>query len=97
MALWTQRVAGHVRVLAYACRGGSLRLTIDGAAGSNVELLRNDAKLRTFRLPPSGTWSGSVAATPRRPLGKRLCTFDVMTAPETQVPEARFVPPRLSP
>ena len=97
MALWTQRVAGHVRVLAYACRGGSLRLTIDGAAGSNVELLRNDAKLRTFRLPPSGTWSGSVAATPRRPLGKRLCTFDVMTAPDTQVPEARFVPPRLSP
>ena len=97
MSLWTQRVTGHVRVLAYACRGGSLRLTIVGAAGSSVELLRNEAKLRTFRLPSSGTWSGSVAAVPRQPLGKRLCTFDVLTAPATQVPEAQFVPPRLVP
>jgi hypothetical protein len=94
MALWTQRVAGHVRVLAYACRGGSLRLGIVGAPGAKVELRRNEARLRTFRLPPSGRWSGSVATKPPRPLGSRLCTFDVFTAAATQVPDARFVPPR---
>ena len=55
MRVWTQRVSGHVRVLAYACRGGSLSLALDGPGGSKVELLRNDAPLRSFRLPPSGT------------------------------------------
>ncbi|HEX6701253.1 MAG TPA: glycosyltransferase family 39 protein [Gaiellaceae bacterium] len=97
MAVWTQRVAGHVRVLAYACRGGSLRLKIVGPEGARVELSRNDAKLRTFALPPGGSWTGTVAAKARRPLGKRLCTFDVVTDPRTQVPEARYMPPRLAP
>jgi hypothetical protein len=93
MALWTQRVTGHIRVLAYACRGGSLRVGIVGSGGAKVQLLRNDAALRTFRLPPGGRWSSSVAAKPRLPLGKRLCTFDVLTGPGTQVTEAKFVPP----
>jgi hypothetical protein len=93
ISVWTQRVAGHVRVLAYACRGGLLRLAITGAPGSKVELRRNDGPLRTFALPPNGEWSGSVPAKPPRPLGKRLCTFDVLTPAATRVTEARFVRP----
>jgi Dolichyl-phosphate-mannose-protein mannosyltransferase len=93
MRLWTQRVTGHVRVLAYACRGGALSLAIAGAPGSKVELLRNDAPFRSFRLPPSGTWTGTVPAAPRRPLGTRLCTFDVLTDPTTRVPKAAYAAP----
>jgi hypothetical protein len=91
LALWTQRVAGHVRVLAYACRGGALRLALLGSAGSKVELRRNEGFLRRFALPSSGRWTGVVPARPRRPLGKRLCTFDVVTDPATHVTEARFL------
>ena len=94
IALWTQRVAGHVRVLAYACRGGSLHLALVGSGGSNVELRRNDGLLRRFVLPPGGRWTGVVPAKPRRPFGKRLCTFDVVTDPATQVTDARFVAAR---
>ena len=91
IALWTQRVTGHVRVLAYACRGGSLHVALVGSGGSKVELRRNDGLLRRFALPPGGRWSGVVPAKPRRPLGRRLCTFDVLTDPSTQVTAARFV------
>jgi hypothetical protein len=90
MALWTQRVTGHVRVLAYACRGGSLSIAFVGSGGTNVELRRNDGPFRSFALPPSGTWAGTVPAAPRPPLGKRLCTFDVVTDPTTHVTKASF-------
>ena len=90
ISVWTQRVAGHVRVLAYACRPGRLKLEVDGTPGSPIDLRRNDRLYRRVVLPESGTWIGSVPAAPPRPIGTRLCTFDVYTEPETMVPVAEL-------
>ena len=91
LSVWTQRVAGHVRVLVYGCGPGELRLTLEGPPGAAVELRRNDAPLRTVELSADGGWSGIVAAAPPDPVGKRLCTFDVVGPPEVLAPTVEFV------
>lgn len=88
IALWTQRVAGHVRVLAYGCRGGSLRLALHGPLPDDVELRRNDAPYARVRLDGSGRWSGTIPAAPPSPNG--ICTFDVLTAPAVIAPTVEF-------
>jgi hypothetical protein len=88
LSVWTQRVAGHVRVLAYGCRGGSLRLKLHGPLPQDVELRRNDAPYAHVRLDASGRWSGSIPAEPPRPNG--VCTFDVLTAPAVTAPTVLF-------
>ena len=93
ISVWIQRVAGHVRVLAYACRPGRLRLEVVGAPGSPVDLRRNDRPYRRVAVPASGTWRGSIPAAPPRPVGTRLCTFDVYTAAATTLPVVRLAPP----
>jgi dolichyl-phosphate-mannose-protein mannosyltransferase len=93
IAVWTQRVAGHVRVLAYACRPGRLRLELVGRPGSRVDLHRNDRPYRRFALPASGTWRGSIPAAPPRPVGTRLCTFDAFTDTATIAPVVKLAPP----
>lgn len=91
LSVWTQRVAGHVRVLVYGCGPGELRLQLEGPGGASVELRRNDAPFRTLELPDAGAWSGAVPAAPPAPLGRRLCTFDVVSPPEVLAVEVRFV------
>jgi Dolichyl-phosphate-mannose-protein mannosyltransferase len=93
ISVWTQRVAGHVRVLAYACRPGRLRLEVVGTPDSPIDLRRNDRPYRRAVIPESGTWSGSIPAAPRRPVGTRLCTFDVYTETTTTVPVATLTRP----
>jgi hypothetical protein len=93
ISVWTQRVAGHVRVLAYACRPGRLRLEVVGTPDSPIDLRRNDRPYRRAVIPESGTWSGSIPAAPPRPVGTRLCTFDVYTETTTTVPVARLTRP----
>ena len=88
ISVWTQRVAGHVRVLAYGCRGGSLRLKLHGPLPDNVELRRNDAPYARVRLDAAGRWSGTIPAVPPSPNG--LCTFDVLTAPAVTAPTVVF-------
>lgn len=88
LSVWTQRVAGHVRVLAYGCRGGSLRLKLHGPLPDNVELRRNDAPYARVRLDAAGRWSGTIPADPPTPNG--LCTFDVVTAPAVTAPTVVF-------
>ncbi|MDX6509935.1 MAG: hypothetical protein QOG81_1687 [Gaiellaceae bacterium] len=88
LSVWTQRVAGHVRVLAYGCRGGSLRLKLQGPLPEDVQLRRNDAPYAHVRLDAAGRWSGSIPAKPPRPNG--LCTFDVLTAPAVTAPTVVF-------
>jgi hypothetical protein len=86
ISVWIQRVAGHVHVLAYACRPGRLRLTVVGIPQSPIDLRRNERPYRRVVIPESGTWSGSIPAAPPRPVGTRLCTFDVFTETTTTVP-----------
>jgi hypothetical protein len=93
ISVWIQRVAGHVRVLAYACRPGRLRLEVVGTPGSPIDLRRNDRPYRRLVVPESSTWRGSIPAAPPRPVGTRLCTFDVHTAAATTVPVVKFARP----
>jgi hypothetical protein len=93
ISVWIQRVAGHVRVLAYACRPGRLELEVVGVPTSPIELRRNDRPYRRVVIPDSGTWSGSVPAAPPRPVGTRLCTFDVYTETTTTVPVVKLTRP----
>lgn len=88
ISVWTQRVEGHVRVLAYGCRGGSLRLKLHGPLPDDVELQRNDAPYARVRLDAAGRWSGTIPAVPPRPNG--ICTFDVVTAPAVTAPTVVF-------
>jgi hypothetical protein len=88
ISVWTQRVAGHVRVLAYGCRGGSLRLALHGPPPGDVELRRNDAPYARVRLDAAGRWSGTIPALPPRPNG--TCTFDVISAPAVIAPTVEF-------
>ena len=90
LSVWTQRVAGHVRVLVYGCGGGELRLELEGPGPATIELRRNDAPYRTVALSEDGTWSGVVPAAPPAPAGKRVCTFDVLGPPEVLAPTAEF-------
>jgi Dolichyl-phosphate-mannose-protein mannosyltransferase len=93
ISVWIQRVAGHVRVLAYGCRPGRLRLQVVGAPTSSIDLRRNDRPYRRAVIPASGTWTGSIPAAPPRPLGTRLCTFDVHTPPSATVPVVKLTRP----
>ncbi|HYY05217.1 MAG TPA: hypothetical protein VE997_01470, partial [Candidatus Limnocylindria bacterium] len=93
ISVWTQRVAGHVRVLAYACRPGRLRLEVVGRPGSTIDLRRNDRPYRRAVVPESSTWRGSIPAAPPRPVGTRLCTFDVYTEPSATVPVVTLTRP----
>jgi len=93
IAVWIQRVAGHVRVLDYACRPGRLRLEVVGTSTSPIDLRRNDRPYRRVVIPDSGTWTGTIPAAPPRPVGTRLCTFDVYTETSATVPVVKLAPP----
>ena len=90
VAVWTQRVPGHIRVLVYGCRPGVLRLGLLAKAADTVELFRNERRYARFRLAAGQTWSGSVRALPPRPAGRGLCTFDVVSGPELIAPGVEF-------
>src|SRR5438105_3152831 len=93
ISVWIQRVAGHVRVLAYACRPGRLRLQVVGVPTGPIDLRRNDRPYRRVVIPDSGTWTGSIPAAPPRPVGTRLCTFDVYTETSATVPVVKLTRP----
>jgi hypothetical protein len=93
ISVWIQRVAGHVRVLAYACRPGRLRLEVVGVPTGPIDLRRNDRPYRRVVIPDSGTWTGSIPTAPPRPVGTRLCTFDVYTETTATVPVVKLTRP----
>jgi Dolichyl-phosphate-mannose-protein mannosyltransferase len=91
LSVWTQRVAGHVRVLVYACGRGTLHVRLEGPGPAEVELRRNDAPFRRVRLDENGNWQGEIASDPPAPRGTRLCTFDVIGPTEVLAPDVVFV------
>jgi hypothetical protein len=85
LAQWTQNVRfdrtidGQARVVVYACRGGSLELRLRAQAVRSVELRRDDRTYLRRALAAGETWSLEIPAAPKRPLGSRICSFDVLT------------------
>jgi hypothetical protein len=80
----------RAKVYVYACRGGALQLTLRADQPARVLLQRNDADLRTLRLRPGETWSGTIPAVPRRPLGRRQCTFGLYSDRLVHVPRLQY-------
>src|SRR5205085_8243230 len=93
ISVWIQRVAGHVRVLAYACRPSRLRLEVVGTPGSPVDLRRNDRPYRRVVVPESSTGSGSGPAAPPRPVGAPGGTLDAYTETTTTLPVVKLTRP----
>jgi hypothetical protein len=85
LAQWTQNVRfdrtidGQARVVVYACRGGRLELRLRAPAARSVELRRNDEPHLRRTLAARETWRVEIPAAPGRPLGTKLCSFDVLT------------------
>jgi hypothetical protein len=84
-------VGVHTEVRAYACAGGTLKLELAALARLTVELRRNGVHLRSLRLETGEHRTLRIPARPRRPLGKRVCSFGVLSAGPVQVVHADFV------
>jgi len=83
-------VEHHAKVVVYACRGGTLRLTLDASAPRHVRILRNERRYAGFALTPGQPASFVLPAEAPRPLGHHLCTFDLLTDGPLAVPRLEF-------
>jgi hypothetical protein len=91
---WTQNVRfdgtveRHAKLVVYACRGGTFRLSLPSRDLHGIRLLLNERPLHFFWSRLGHTAMFSIPAKPPRPLGKHLCTFDLLTQRPVKV--ARF-------
>jgi hypothetical protein len=83
-------VDSHARVVVYACRGGILFLDLKALEPTTVDLRRNEKPYEGRDLHPGEHWVLGIPAEPRRPLGRRLCSFDVLTKEPLQATLVRF-------
>lgn len=83
-------VGVNAAIRAYACRGGSLHLQVAALEAATVELRRNSVHYRTARLAQGERRSFLIRARPRRPIGKRVCSFGVQSRGSIQVARAEF-------
>lgn len=96
LAQWIQNVRfdqvveRHAKVVVYACRGGALRLTLRTAAARRITLLRNERPYARVTVGARRSSTFVVPAKPPRPLGRSLCTFDLLTAGPVKVPRIEF-------
>ncbi len=79
---WYQEVRNEdrvdrVKLIEYACRGGSFGAALKSLVPQTVLLRLNERPYIRLRLGAGESWKGSVPAPARRPLGKRLCTFAI--------------------
>jgi hypothetical protein len=99
LAQWTQNVRfdrtidGQARVIVYACRGGRLQLRLRAPEPRSVELRRNERTFVRRSLAAGETWRLDVAAVAPRPVGTRLCSFDVMTDGSVLAARLFYSPP----
>ena len=80
----------HTEIRVYACAGGVLELDLVTPRALEVELRRNGDHWRTLRLAPGEHRTLRIPAKPRRPLGKRVCSFGVVSDGPVQVGRADF-------
>lgn len=84
-------VGVHFEIRAYACAGGALDLEVVALAPLRVEVRRNGVHWRTFRLAAGERRSVLIPARPRRPIGKRVCSFGVLSRGPIQLGHAEFL------
>jgi hypothetical protein len=93
---WTQNVRfdgtvqRHAKLVVYACRGGEFRLTLRVRRPAGIRLLRNERPVRYVAFTLGDTTTIRLAAKPRKPLGKNLCTLDLLTPKPVKVLEFDF-------
>jgi hypothetical protein len=94
---WTQNVRfdgtveQHAKLVVYACRGGTFRLSLHLRRPTEIRLLRNERPVRFVAVTLGDTTTIRLAAKPQRPLGKNLCTLDLLTRRPLKVEQFRFV------
>jgi len=81
----------HTEIRAYACAGGKLRLGLAALAPLRVELRRNGVHWRSLEMAGGEHRTLVIPARPRRPLGKRVCSFGVVSPGPVQVSSADFL------
>ncbi len=81
----------HTEVRAYACAGGTLELELVALAPLEVELRRNSVHWQTLSLAAGQHRVVRIPALPRKPLGRRVCSFGVRSAGPVQVARADFL------
>ena len=84
LAQWVQvtkagELVRRIEVREYACRGGTLRLTLASPVAQRIVLARFDRPLRVLRLRAQARWTGTIPALAR---GDQ-CNFEVV--PEQSV------------
>jgi hypothetical protein len=93
---WTQNVRfdgtveRHAKLVVYACRGGTFRLSLRLRRPSGIRLLRNERPVRFVAFTLGDTTTIRLAAKVRRPLGKNLCTLDLLTRRPVKVERFEF-------
>jgi hypothetical protein len=93
---WTQNVRfdgtvdQHAKLVVYACRGGSFRLTLRASEPRRITLLRNERRYAAATITPESTSTFHIPANSRPPLGKHLCTVDFLTSGPVKVERFEF-------
>lgn len=96
LAQWIQNVRfdgtveRHAKVVVYACRGGNLSLTLRAATPRRIRFLRNERPFGALELDPARAVTLVIRAKAPRPLGKHLCTFDLLTEAPVKVLRLAF-------
>src|SRR5919197_181153 len=93
---WTQNVRfdgtvdRHAKLFVYACRGGTLRVTLSASVPMSVRLRRNEGPYGRLLLRPGFAETLEIPAKARRPLGKHFCSFDLLTPAPVKVTDLAF-------
>jgi hypothetical protein len=93
---WTQNVRfdgtveRHAKLVVYACRGGTFRLSLRVPTLRGIRLRLNERPIHFFWLKLAGVTNISIPAKAPPPLGKHLCTFDLLTQKPVKVERFEF-------
>ena len=85
-------LASRVRLTAYACKRGSLALTLTSPDERAITLTRDGSVFRIVTLSAAQPWSGDVPASPPRARRGEACTFGLTGTRGVQASRFAFVP-----
>src|SRR5207253_65426 len=94
LAQWVQVVrsgelVSRVEVREYACRGGTLRLTLVSPVDQKIVVARHDRTVRVLRLRAGQRWSGAIAGIAQA----HQCKFELVPDRTVALEKVEFVRP----